>query len=103
MWLTSLSSGTKEFGIGVGTIILAVYVVLLAGDTGHVTCCVTWWAASIMMLSKSPACASAYACVSGLNGRHQLFGVVQPDFGDDSQRGYVRLCSMGIISDLRIF
>ena len=53
-------------------------------------------------VSKHPVCDFAYACVSGLNGRHQLFAwcslisVMSSDL-------YVRLCSMGVITDLRIF
>ena len=53
-------------------------------------------------VSKRPVCDFAYSCVSSLNGRHQLFAwcslisVMSSDL-------YVRLCSMGVISDLRIF
>jgi hypothetical protein len=52
-------------------------------------------------VSKSPVCDFAYTCVSSLNGRHQLFAwcslisVMSSDL-------YVRLCSMGVITDLRI-
>jgi hypothetical protein len=52
-------------------------------------------------VSRSPVCDKAYACVSGLNGRHQLFAwlslisVMSSDL-------YVRLCSMGVLTDLRI-
>jgi hypothetical protein len=53
-------------------------------------------------VSKSPVCDFAYACASGLNGRHQLFAwcslisVMSTDV-------YIRLCSMGVITDVRIF
>jgi hypothetical protein len=52
-------------------------------------------------MSKSPTCEMAYACVSGLNGRHNLFAwlslisVMSSDL-------YVRLCSMGVLTDLRL-
>jgi len=52
-------------------------------------------------VSKSPVCDFAYACASSLNGRHQLFAwcslisVMATDV-------YIRLCSMGVITDLRI-
>src|SRR6187200_2746618 len=102
MWFTNPSTGVKEFGMGVGTIVLAVNVVLLASYT---------WGCHVLRhvvggfkneVSKSPTCDFAYACVSGLNGRHQLFAwcslisVMSSDV-------YVRLCSMGIISDVRLF
>lgn len=100
MWFESPGGGTV-FGIGVGTLVLAVNVVLLASYT---------WGCHVLRhvvggrldeVSKQPACDLAYACVSGLNGRHQLFAwcslisVMSADL-------YVRLCSMGIITDLRI-
>jgi hypothetical protein len=52
-------------------------------------------------MSKSPACDMAYACVSGLNGRHQLFAWCSL-FSVMSSDLYVRLCSMGVLTDLRI-
>ena len=65
--------GATEFGIGVGTIVLAVNVVLLASYT---------WGCHVLRhvvggrkreISKSPVCDMAYSCVTGLNVRHQLF------------------------------
>jgi len=102
MWFTNPSTGVREFGIGVGTLVLAVNVVLLASYTfgchafRHVV------GGFKNEVSKSPACDFAYACTSRLNGRHQLFAwcslisVMSSDV-------YVRLCSMGVLSDVRIF
>ena len=101
LWFTDPSTGVTRFGIGVGTIVLAVNVVLLASYT---------WGCHVLRhvvggrldeVSKSPVCDLAYACVSGLNGRHQLFAwcsLFSVMFADL----YVRLCSMGVITDLRI-
>ena len=101
LWFTNPATGAAEFGIGVGTIVLAVNVVLLASYT---------WGCHVLRhvvggrmdeVSKSPICDTAYACVSGLNLRHQLFAwcslfsVMVADL-------YVRLCSMGIWTDLRL-
>ena len=101
LWFTNPATGAAEFGIGVGTIVLAVNVVLLASYT---------WGCHVLRhvvggrmdeVSKSPICDTAYACVSGLNLRHQLFAwcslfsVMVTDL-------YVRLCSMGIWTDLRL-
>ena len=84
-----------------GGIALSVNVALLA--------CYTWGChvfrhvvgGRLDEVSKSPTCEMAYACVSGLNGRHQLFAwlslmsVMSSDL-------YVRLCSMGVLTDLRL-
>jgi hypothetical protein len=101
LWFTNPATGAKEFGIGVGTIVLAVNVVLLA--------CYTWGCHVLRHVvggrkdevSKSPTCDFAYACVSSLNGRHQLFAWMSL-FSVMSSDLYVRLCSMGYLTDLRI-
>jgi hypothetical protein len=43
----------------------------------------------------------AYACVSGLNGRHQLFAWCSL-FSVMLSDVYVRLCAMGVLTDPRI-
>ena len=100
-WFTNPATGVTEFGIGVGTIVLTVNVCLLASYTWgchvlrHV---VGGWMNEV---SKSPVCDKAYACVSSLNGRHQLFAwcsLFTVAFADI----YIRLCSMGIFTDFRI-
>jgi hypothetical protein len=100
-WFTEPVSGVTAFGVGVGTIVLAVNVVLLASYT---------WGCHVLRhvvggrfdeMSKHPMCDKAYMCVSALNGRHMLFAwcsLVSVAFSDI----YVRLCSMGIWTDLRI-
>jgi hypothetical protein len=73
MWFTNPATGREGIRDGVGTIVLAVNVVLLA--------CYTWGCHVLRHVvggfknevSKSPVCDFAYACASGLNGRHQLF------------------------------
>jgi hypothetical protein len=100
-WFTNPATGATEFGIGVGTIVLGVNVVLLASYT---------WGCHVLRhvvggrldeLSKSPVCDMAYSCVTSLNVRHQLFAwssLFSVMFADV----YVRLCSMGIWTDFRI-
>jgi hypothetical protein len=101
MWFAG-ADGVEHFGVRVGTIILIVNVCLLA--------CYTWGCHVVRHIvggrlnevSKSPVCDYAYACVSSLNGRHMLFAwcsLVSVMLSDL----YVRLCSMGIIHDVRIF
>ena len=102
MWFTNAATGAVEFGIGVGTLVLGVNVGLLASYTFgcHVLRHVV--GGRMDEVSKSPACDRAYACVSGLNGRHQLFAWCSL-FSVMCSDLYVRLCSMGVWTDLRLF
>jgi hypothetical protein len=101
LWFTDPATGRTEFGIGVGTLVLAANVTLLAGYTlgchsmRHVV------GGYLDRLSRTPARRLAYDCSSCLNRAHMrwawtsLFSVAFADL-------YVRLCSMGIWSDWRI-
>jgi hypothetical protein len=102
LWFTDPATGTTSFGIGLGTVVLGVNVVLLSCYTlgCHVMRHIVGGAHD--EVSKHPACDHAYACSSALNGRHQLFAwlsLCSVGFSDL----YIRLCSMGIWSDVRIF
>ena len=95
------ATGATEFGIGLGTVVLAANVGLLSSYTlgCHAMRHVVGGAHD--EVSKHPACDRAYACSSALNLRHQLFAwcsLFSVGFADI----YVRLCSMGIWTDLRI-
>jgi hypothetical protein len=90
-----------HFGVGVGSLVLTVNVVLLAGYTfgchsfrhvigGRLDC-----------VSKAPLCYQAYKCSSVLNRRHMLFAwtsLFSVMFADV----YVRLCAMDVWKDIRI-
>lgn len=101
MWFTDSPNGPTRFGIGLGTIVLALNVVLLAGYTfgchslRHLT------GGLLDQLSLAPTRHQVYQCVSCLNRRHMLwawmslFWVGFSDF-------YVRMCAMGIWKDWRI-
>lgn len=100
MWFDNPATGQKEFGIGLGTVILAVNVVLLSSYTlgchsirhlvgGHKD-----------EVSKSPLKDACYGCSSALNDRHQLFAYCSL-FSVAFSDVFVRLCSMGIFSDVR--
>ena len=88
--------------MGVGTLVLATNVVLLACYTLGCHAFRHLVGGFFDEVSKHPACDFAYACSGSLNGRHQLFAwcslisVMSSDL-------YVRLCSMGVITDVRIF
>ena len=102
LWFTDSISGETEFGIGIGTLVLATNVVLLGGYTlgchslRHVIGGIR------DRLSGAPARRKMYQCATCLNKRHMLFAwmsLVWVAFADI----YVRMCAMGIWEDFRIF
>jgi hypothetical protein len=89
------------FGVGVGSLVLTVNVILLSGYTfgchslrhlvgGRKDC-----------ISESPTCRTLYKGCSALNKRHMLWAWVSL-FSVMFADVYVRMCSMGIWKDLRI-
>ena len=101
LWHQNPATGQREFGIGLGTLILLANVILLASYTlgchsmrhivgGHVD-----------QFSRHRARKVAYDCSTCLNTRHMKFAwasLISVAFADV----YVRLCSMGIWTDWRI-
>ena len=100
LWFTN-ASGKKNFGIGIGTLVLAANVVLLAGYTFGCHSLRHLVGGFIDRLSGSPVRRKAYICVSCLNRRHMLwawmslFWVMFSDV-------YIRLCALGVWRDWRI-
>ena len=95
------ATGHAKFGIGVGSLVLLVNVVLIAGYTLGCHSSRHLVGGILDTLSRSPARKKAYDCVSCLNRQHPKwawFSLVFVGFTDV----YVRLCAMGIIRDLRI-
>lgn len=102
LWFTDPATGARHFGLGVGTLVLAANVILLGGYTlgchsmRHIS------GGVLDRISRHPVRKKAYDCSSCLNRGHMrwawlsLFGVALTDL-------YVRLCSMGIITDWRLF
>jgi len=101
LWFIDPVSGAENFGVGLGTLILALNVVLLCGYTFGCHSLRHLVGGFLDQPSKAPICQKAYQCVSCLNGRHMfwawlsLFSVMFSDI-------YVRLCAMGIWKDLRL-
>jgi hypothetical protein len=101
LWFVDPATGREQFGVGVGTLVLAVNVVLLSSYTlgchslRHIV------GGHLDQLSRAPVRKAAYDCSSCLNRRHMrwawmsLFSVAFADI-------YVRLCSMGIWTDWRV-
>ena len=89
------------FGVGVGSLVLTVNVVLLTGYAFGCHSLRHLVGGRLDCISKAPLCHQAYKCSSALNRRHMLwawmslFSVMFADV-------YVRLCSMGVWSDFRL-
>jgi hypothetical protein len=101
MWFTNPATGVKEFGIGIGTLVLLVNVILLASYTFGCHSGRHILGGHLDEVSQSAVRHACYNCTTSLNGRHMqfawmsLFSVVLADV-------YVRLCSMGVFTDWRI-
>ncbi len=95
------ATGATSFGIGVGTLVLALNVILLGGYTLGCHSLRHLVGGSLDQPSRAPVRKKAYDCASCLNRGHMrwawfsLFGVAFADL-------YVRMCAMGVWSDLRL-
>jgi hypothetical protein len=101
LWFVDSATGTERFGIGVGTVVLAVNVVMLTGYTLGCHSLRHLVGGFLDAPSRAPLCEKAWQCSGCFNRRHMLwawtslFSVMFADL-------YVRLCSMGVWTDLRI-
>jgi hypothetical protein len=100
MWFVD-AAGVEHFGIGLGTVVLTLNVVLLAGYTFGCHSLRHLVGGVFDVLSNKPVRRKTYECVSWCNRHHMrwawmsLFGVAGADV-------YVRLLAMGVITDWRI-
>ena len=101
MWFTD-ASGAAHFGIGVGTLVLVMNVVLLASYTFGCHSLRHLIGGFLDEPSKKPACAVSYSCVSCLNRRRMLWAWLSL-FWVGFTDVYVRLCAMGLWHDFRLF
>lgn len=101
LWFTDPTTGEVSFGLGLGTLVLLLNVILLGGYTLGCHSLRHLIGGRLDCLSRAPSQRKAYDCVSCLNRGHMrwawcsLFWVGFSDV-------YVRMCSMGIWSDWRI-
>jgi hypothetical protein len=101
LWFKDAVTGKETFGIGIGTLVLTLNVVLLGGYTFGCHSLRHIVGGFLDHLSGAPVRRKAYHCVTCLNQRHMgwawasLCWVMFSDV-------YVRLCSMGLWHDLRI-
>jgi hypothetical protein len=91
----------EQFGVGLGTLVLAANVALLGSYTLGCHSLRHLVGGRREELATRALSASCYSCVSAFNRRHMnfawvsLFGVMFADL-------YVRMCSMGVWTDWRI-
>jgi hypothetical protein len=102
LWFADPVTGKERFGVGVGTLVLTLNVLLLGGYTFGCHSLRHVLGGFLDHLSGAPVRRRVYHCVTCLNQRHMgwawasLCWVMFSDV-------YVRLCSMGVWHDLRIF
>jgi hypothetical protein len=101
MWWADAATGTVRFGIGVGTLLLVTNVVCIAGYTFGCHSLRHMMGGFRNQFSKKKGFKTPYACVTCLNSVHHrwawvsLFTVAGSDI-------YIRMCSMGLLTDFRI-
>jgi hypothetical protein len=102
LWFTDAATGARHFGIGVGTLVLALNVVLLGGYTLSCHSLRHLVGGGRDLLARAPVRRTAYACVTCLNQRHMIWAwmsLLWVAFSDV----YVRMCSMGLWTDARLW
>ena len=100
LWFEDFA-GNVSFGIGIGTLVLALNVFLLASYVFSCHSLRHLVGGRQDCMADKPAQQLAYDCVSCLNARHMLFAwlsLLWVGFSDV----YVRMCSMGVWTDFRI-
>ncbi len=101
LWFPDGVTGRSRFGVGIGTLVLALNVVLLGCYTLGCHSLRHLVGGYLDRLGGRPIRKRAYDCASCLNRWHMnwawmsLFGVALTDL-------YIRLCSMGVLHDWRL-
>jgi hypothetical protein len=90
------------FGLGVGTLVMWANVALLAGYTFSCHSCRHVCGGAVDVFSKAPTRYRLWRVLTRLNERHPLFAWLSL-FGVGLTDLYIRLVSMGVIRDVRIF
>jgi len=102
MWFEGPTTGQVSFGVGLGTLVLMGNVCLLGGYTLGCHSMRHLIGGCLNELSKASIRQKAYDCASCLNGRHMLWAWMSL-FWVGFTDLYIRLCSMGVWFDWRIF
>ncbi|MEX2470937.1 MAG: succinate dehydrogenase [Gemmatimonadota bacterium] len=102
LWFADPATGGEVLGLGVGTLVLATNVVLLGSYTLGCHSLRHLVGGRLNQISRKPVQKTAYSCVSCLNRRHMLFAWLSL-FWVGFSDFYVRMVSMGVWTDWRIF
>jgi hypothetical protein len=101
LWFVDAATGTVHFGIGVGTLVMALNAFLLAGYTLGCHSLRHLIGGRLDRMSEAPLRMRSWQCVTCLNQRHMPWAwcsLIWVAFTDV----YIRLCAMGIWTDWRI-
>ncbi len=93
--------GATEFGIGVGTLVMWVNVILLAGYTFSCHSCRHVCGGYVDVFSRAQTRYRLWRLLTRLNERHPMYAWLSL-FSVGLADLYIRLVSMGIVRDLRI-
>jgi hypothetical protein len=96
-----MPDGTHRFGIGVGTLVMWINVILLAGYTFSCHSCRHVCGGHLDVFSRAQTRYRVWQFVSRLNERHPAFAWLSL-FSVGLTDLYIRLVAMGKITDLRI-
>lgn len=96
------ATGETNFGLGAGTVVLTLNVVFLGGYTFGCHSLRHLIGGGTDILSKSPLKLDLWKRVTWFNCRHMRFAWISLFWVGFSDL-YVRLCSMGVLRDWRIF
>lgn len=101
LWFDDPATGKTVFGVGVGTLVLATNVILLSGYTFGCHSLRHLIGGRVDSLSAMRGRFQAYRCVGCFNRSHMQWAwasLIWVGFSDL----YIRMCSMGFWTDLRI-
>jgi len=101
LWFEDPASGRTQFGIGVGSLVLVVNVILLGSYTLGCHSLRHLLGGRLDSLARFRLRRQAHACSTCLNRRHMLCAWMSLFWVGFSDL-YIRLCSMGIWTDWRI-
>lgn len=102
MWFENAATGETSFGLGVGSLVLWVNVILLGSYTFGCHSLRHLVGGRLNVFSGKPVRHAAHNCVTCLNKRHMMFAwmsLVWVGFTDL----YIRMLAMGVWVDWRIF
>jgi hypothetical protein len=102
LWFTNPATGQTSFGLGIGSLVLLLNVIFLGSYTFSCHSLRHIIGGYRDRLSKTPVRHAAYNCVTCLNKRHMVYAWISL-FWVGFTDVYIRMCSMGVWTDWRIF